>query len=751
MRSPPRPDRLSLLLAVAAALALPLAAAPSASAHAAFVESQPPPGQRLEQTPARIVLEFTEPLNRKLTRAELVRVASGERVRATLEASPDRQLILRPSGPLETGPYRVDWHTVSTQDGHALEGSFGFGVRAAAVGGEQSVEQSPLARDGWLRVALRTLLYGSLFFFAGGLVGAALLSWGRRPAAWLVPTELAAALEGGGRDPEGLAGRLWRRTLDAGWLAACAAVAVAVVEAEDASGGLSLSGLSDYLLGNVAGFARVATVGAIVLAVLHAKHLRLPAVVWATVAFMAIAIGGHANSAEPRALAVLTDWVHLLAASVWVGGIAQVASAWAFGLRALGHESRRAVMRSVLARFGRVALPAFLLVASTGLTNALIQLGQVSALWETAYGRVLAVKIGLVGAIALASYVHALRLRPRLLAANPHPDSQLERRHWRLLRAEPAMAIGVVAAAALLTVFPLPPRQLGEAGEAEAGSRGAAACDPCPQPKPRAGELAVAEQAGSSIAAFWLHPEDGGVRGELRLLGRDLDPRRAEVRIEGASQRGCGRGCWTFRVPGRPAAVAARVQERGRTYVARVPARWDPAASRAARRLLERAQRTMARLRSLRQDETITSGPGTFLASRYRLEAPDRFAYRTNSGAESIVIGRHQWFRSGGQLFERQAFGGGGPGFRTRSWFRWTSYARFVRLLQPERSGGRRLLRLALMDEATPVWYRLWIDPATMRVLRVRMIAEGHFMTQRFHSFNEPVQIESPPKVDRAR
>ncbi|MGH2847096.1 MAG: hypothetical protein ACRDL0_13930, partial [Thermoleophilaceae bacterium] len=271
-------------------------------------------------------------------------------------------------------------------------------------------------------------------------------------------------------------------------------------------------------------------------------------------------------------------------------------------------------------------------------------------------------------------------------------------------------------------------------------------CDPCPQPQPRPGELAVAEQAGSSIAAFWLRREDGGVRGELRLLGRDLDPRGAEVRIEGASQRGCGRDCWTFRVPGRPATVAVRVRERGRTYVARVPARWDPAASRRARRLLERAQRTMARLRSLRQHERITSGPGTLLASRYRLQTPDRFAYRTNGGAGSIVVGRRQWFRSRGGLFERQPFGGGGPGFRTRSWFRWTSYARFVRLLHSQRRGGRRLLRIALMDDATPIWYRLWIDPATMRVVRVRMIAEGHFMTQRLFAFNRPVEIEPPPR-----
>lgn len=742
----PRRWPLATLAAVAGSLAL----APSAFAHAAFAESQPAPGERVEQTPARIVIDFTEPLNRKLTRAELISVGGGERVAATVEASPERQLIVRPSGPLETGPYRVEWHTVSTRDGHALEGSFGFGVRAAAVGGKQSLEQSPLARDGWLRVSLRALLYGSLFFFGGGLTGAVLLSWRRRPAAWLVPAKLGPLLEHAGRDPERLAGKLWRRTRDAGWLAACSAIAVAVTEAEDASGSLSLTGMTDYLLGNVAGFARVATVGTIVLAVLHANRFRLVASMYLAVAFLAIAIGGHANSAEPRALAVLTDWVHLLAAAVWVGGIAQIASAWAFGLRGLPGEVRLGLMRMVLARFGQVALPSFLLVASTGLTNALVQLGHVSELWESAYGRVLAVKIALVGAIALASYVHAVRLRPRLLAANPHPESRLERRHWRLLRAERLLAVGVVVAAALLAVFPLPPRQLGEAGGAEAAG-GAAACDPCPQPKPKPDELAVAEHAGSSIAAFWLRREPGGLRGELRLLGLNLKPRAAAARIEGGSQRNCGRGCWSFRVAGHPATVAVRVPERGRIYVARVPARWNRAGGVRARRLLARAQRTMAGLETVRQSETVTSGPGSRASTEYRLKAPDRFAYRTSAGSESVTIGKRQWFGADGQPFVRRRFAGGGPGFRIRSWFRWTAYARSAALLARERSGSRPLLRLALMDEATPVWYRLTIDAATMRVVRVRMITDGHFMTQRLHAFNRPLAIEPPPPNAVAR
>jgi copper transport protein len=156
-----------LLAPVAVALLLLLAAAsawaPSAFAHAAFLDSSPHAGSRLESGPSQIVLRFTEPLNRSLSRATLVNAVTGKRMPAAkLPTRKDDQLALRPSDRLARAPYRVKWHTVSTVDGHALEGSFSFGVRTAALGAEHQIEQSPLARGGWLRIGFRALFYASL-------------------------------------------------------------------------------------------------------------------------------------------------------------------------------------------------------------------------------------------------------------------------------------------------------------------------------------------------------------------------------------------------------------------------------------------------------------------------------------------------------------------------------------------------------------------------------------------------------------
>lgn len=155
----------ALLIAVGAVGASPERAA----AHSAFVGAQPHPGARLEQAPARIVLTFTEPLNRQLARAELVG-ADGRAVALSAQAADARRLLLKPRGALPTGSYRVLWHTVSTDDGHALEGSFAFGVRVAAAGGTQKLEESPLARSGAVRVGLRGVLYCALILLAGALL-----------------------------------------------------------------------------------------------------------------------------------------------------------------------------------------------------------------------------------------------------------------------------------------------------------------------------------------------------------------------------------------------------------------------------------------------------------------------------------------------------------------------------------------------------------------------------------------------------
>jgi methionine-rich copper-binding protein CopC len=158
------------LLALPAAVLAALLCAASAYGHAAYVGSEPAPGQRLEASPPRIVLVFTEPLNGRLAEVTVRPAGGGSPVPASVRVERDRKrLVVTPASELDTGAYRVDWHTVSTEDGHALEGAFSFGVRADA-GAAPALETGPLARWGIVRIGARIALYATLLVLAAALL-----------------------------------------------------------------------------------------------------------------------------------------------------------------------------------------------------------------------------------------------------------------------------------------------------------------------------------------------------------------------------------------------------------------------------------------------------------------------------------------------------------------------------------------------------------------------------------------------------
>jgi copper transport protein len=714
------------LLAVPVALLAVLVTATSAYGHAAYVGSDPSPGQRLEDSPGRIVLVFTEPLNGRLAGATIRPAEGGSPLPAVVRPE-GKRLIVTPSRELGTGAYRVDWHTVSTEDGHALEGAFAFGVRADA-GAAAALETGPLARWGIVRILARIALYTTVLVLAAALLLPLLIG---RPRGWPVP-DLDPGDDGGRVDLTDVRAREQRLRGDLAWAAVAAAVVATVADAADAARGLDPGRMGDYLAGNLAGVGRALVVVALLAAALLRARRPRAAAAAVVLALGAVAASGHAGSADPRVPSILNDWLHLVSGALWLGGIGLLVLLWWPVVRFTRRGSRTAIAREVLAPFGRVAIGAFLVAVTTGLVSLVTQLGRVAALWDTAYGRLLAVKIVVVGLIAIASFLHARRLRPRLL--DGESDEEVERRHWTLWRSEPWLGLAVIAAVAGLVAFPLPPRQLDDAGQAQA-----AVCDPCPLPRPADDELGVASSAGSNVVAGWIRRAPDAVTGTVRLLDREGRPSKLPVELPGARASSCGDGCRRFRLPPSAREVAVEVRERDRTFATTLPATWERGGNARARALLRRTERAMRALRGVRERENLTSGPGTGATTEYRLAAPDRLEWKTARGVRSVVIGRRQWIRQPGLGWDEGDYGAG-LAFRTRSWFAWNRYAREVRLLS-ERD-GRAVI--ALMDEGTPVWFRLTVDLATDRVVAEQMIARARFLDTRFTDFGRRFRIEAP-------
>jgi copper transport protein len=157
------------------------------------------------------------------------------------------------------------------------------------------------------------------------------------------------------------------------------------------------------------------------------------------------ALSGHAR--VEGGLAVASDWVHVLAASAWAGGLAFVLLAlW----RARGE--RWPLAARAVPRFSALAMVAVGTLLAAGVLSGILELRTWSGLWETTYGRLLLVKVGLVlPVLALGAFNNRFSV-PRLRAGIA---SALERRRFLLSTAsELALVVCIVGITAVLVAEP---------------------------------------------------------------------------------------------------------------------------------------------------------------------------------------------------------------------------------------------------------------------------------------------------------
>jgi cytochrome c oxidase assembly factor CtaG len=116
-----------------------------------------------------------------------------------------------------------------------------------------------------------------------------------------------------------------------------------------------------------------------------------------------IALTGHAASSGSHSLATTSLFLHIVGATVWVGGLA--ALAWV-GLRG----SKR--LEPAVARYSTLAVWAFVIVAASGIVNALVRLRSAEDVFGEAYGLLV---VGKVAALVVLG-VLGWRQRRRVIA-----------------------------------------------------------------------------------------------------------------------------------------------------------------------------------------------------------------------------------------------------------------------------------------------------------------------------------------------
>ncbi len=402
------PKSLRLIAILCLGLLLFSAVASPVSAHAYLTDSTPAEGEQLDELPDELVLSYS---------GDGVQVAtvevrgpdggdvSGE---ATIDAD-DRQQVAVPLSDGGEGMYIVEWEVLA-DDGHTTSGTFFFSIGEGELDAEAILEtQSPDSGDDG--VSLGEAVAKALLIV--GLIGVGGLSVAARVAVFPVTRRTP-------RIDSAVDSHL-RRVLAV--LGVVLFVGVALLGGVRLSRiGTSSNALSEFLsttLGEV-WVAQLLITGALSLILLTAvrgRFARRFVIACATVGglFVALSVAWTSHSAAniDRLAGTAVDFVHLVGAGLWVGGLGAIAlSLWVIRThRPEGEQSPLAA--PIIRRFSLLAIAGVALLVSTGLTLAAWHIESASGL-ETTYGTLLAVKLGLVTlGVALGAYNRFILL-PRL-------------------------------------------------------------------------------------------------------------------------------------------------------------------------------------------------------------------------------------------------------------------------------------------------------------------------------------------------
>jgi copper transport protein len=411
-----------------AALAFPAVA----SAHATLKQTEPSIAQRLARSPAFVELRFDQSV-KALPNAITVYTAKGKVVSGQTRSGTDKRIVTVPVRRLPRGAYTVRWRAVSA-DSHVVSGVFTFGVRHRAPAATEAFGSSgPTTREH----IVRWLYFIALALVAGGLGFRLLVVRGPLPA----PAE-----------------RRFYRVVGLGVVGFIEVGILAfLLRAEDALqlpfgnflyGDLSPLATTRFGTAFVAMTLGFALVSAFVfLAWLTDRTLLLwPAFLLALGFASGLSLSGHsAADAGSSWLSELADWAHLAAASLWVGGLVQLA----FVVWPLAPDLRR----QGFLRFSRLATVLIAVLLTAGIYLSVLRLPRLSDLWSVSYGQVLLVKLALVSLALLWGAAHHFLVRPALERGAP-----LFAGLPRSLAGESAVGMAILLAAAVLVESKPPPQ-----------------------------------------------------------------------------------------------------------------------------------------------------------------------------------------------------------------------------------------------------------------------------------------------------
>ena len=427
-------------------------------AHAKLVSSTPSAGEKLTTSPPSVSLEFSVRVQSRMSLITVKDQSGASILVGAMVESDQGKLISVPLPALLDGSYRVEWRALSADD-HMIEGDFEFSVGETSQdvpAGSFDVDHGAMDHSAhlaapsinWPQSLIRWPIYIGMMLLTGGL-GFRLF-----------------VLDSDSARSETLDSQLIWIFAGSALLTISGLFAALVLQTQMVTGSFEASQAMSVLRETSFGSPWLlqifgATV-AFVLLILASARTPIPRKValWATfglslAAMLGPSLSGHARAAwDEYSLAIISDWLHLVAGSMWIGGLGVLAFAIAKALGEADRQVARASVSAIIKRFTNIAIPATVLLAITGLYNTWIHVESPSALVGTTYGLVLLVKVAISGVMIVLGGINAFVLRPRIVAEFDTRADVGERRLFNSVRFEMLLAMIVLLLAAILAFLP---------------------------------------------------------------------------------------------------------------------------------------------------------------------------------------------------------------------------------------------------------------------------------------------------------
>lgn len=396
-----------------------------ASAHAYVVTSSPGENEILQKAPKKVTIEFNEPIQKGFN-SLIVRDEAGKRVDLKdAYIHPQNKKIFSASleDDLKDGVYMIEWRVVSA-DGHSVRGLIPFGIGSPEKIGKLHAQTESYSPPVDVLIH-RVVSYTSFSLFIGAILFILFL---------YKRDDVHPIVEKRSR-----------------FLLICSLVGIAVsillslplqvttnanvswLKAFD------LSLIKETITSTTSGYIWIFQMIVLVLLIIttfHAEKALFTAKRWIlpilfySCLMMAEAINGHASGSPYKEFVIGIDFLHLLSASIWVGGLASI------------FIILRANFPQALSRFSPIAMYSVIVLLLSGILNSVFFIPSLNALVTTDYGRALLIKIGLFIIMLIFGAFHFVKGK--------------KIHHKKTVGAEFIIGLVIIMVTAVLTNLPTP-------------------------------------------------------------------------------------------------------------------------------------------------------------------------------------------------------------------------------------------------------------------------------------------------------